>query len=623
MCGIHLILDKHQNLPSYEPVALEHMLDASSHRGPDHRSMLSLEHGSGRLHLASNRLKIIDPHQRANQPMQMYEGRYNLCFNGTIYNYFELRNQLLGEGVQFHTQSDTEVLLHMLVRQGKDALSKLNGMFTLAFYDAQEEKLLIARDRFGMKPLYYFQDENFLVFSSEARSLINSGMVRKQLRKEAIAEYLYFRYVRPPATFFEDIYQFPAGCFSEISNGGDVQPQSFVPEAEAREIPEAEVLQDVEERLTDAVLRHLVADVNCGLFLSGGVDSTLLLALIKVQGAHPVPTFSVVNSKEDASYGTQDYQYAARAAAMYGRKHYELTLSADMLPGHADRFINAIDQPVGDSAAFLTYLLSAEVKKVAGVALSGAGADELFGGYHRHRAFQQYLRHYRWLMKSEGMIRNVSKLLPVGFAHPLRKQFRLLSKLGNSLHKDPAHTFQHFISRQAFAAPGDVWPAAAGGEGADFETYWLDYALKHDLGHYLPQDVLMLSDNMSMARSLEMRMPYLDLALAGYAQQLPATLKLRHGRKWILKRLLEQKGGKIFCRRSKEGFGLPLGGWLRAEAGASLRSELQNREHLLFQYVDYKPVQRMLRAHMAKRQDHGIDLWNLWQLAAWMRLHFM
>ena len=623
MCGIHLILDRHKKLSPQQPQALQRMLDAALHRGPDHCDILSLDYRGGRLHLGSNRLRIIDPHQRANQPMQSADGRYSLCFNGTIYNYFELRNWLLGEGVQFSTQSDTEVLLHMLIRQGKDALTELNGMFALIFYDAQEEKLLIARDRFGMKPLYYFRDNNYLVLASETRSLISSGLVSKKLREEAIAEYLYFRYVQPPATFYEGVYQFPAGSYAEVGSEGEVQVCAFVPENDAREIPEDEVLRDVEERLTDAVLRHLVADVNSGLFLSGGVDSTLLLACIKEQGAHPVPTFSVANSREDASYGTQDYRYAAMAAEMYGRQHYELVLSADMLPAHAKSFITAIDQPVGDSAAFLTYLLSAEVKKVAGVALSGAGADELFGGYHRHRAFQQYLRHYRWLMKSEGLFRNVSKLLPFGFAHPLRKQFRLLSKLGNSLHRDPALTFQNFIGREAFAAPTDAPAAEQFADQAGFETYWLKYALTHDLNRYLPQDVLMLSDNMSMACSLEMRMPYLDLTLSDYVKQLPAPLKLRHGRKWILRRLLEEKGGKVFCQRSKEGFGLPLGNWLRAGVSASLRSELKDKQHLLYQFVPYEQVQQMLGMHMAKRQDHGIDLWNLWQLAAWMRIHFM
>ena len=623
MCGIHLILDKHHQFNSQQPQALQRMLDASEHRGPDHRDTLSLDHREGTLHLGSNRLKIIDPHHRANQPMQSVDGRYSLCFNGTIYNYFELRNQLLGQGVQFNTQSDTEVLMHMLMQRGKQALPLFNGMFTLFFYDTREEKLLIARDRFGMKPLFYTEEEGLLLFSSETRALIQSGLVNKKLRKEAIHEYLAFRYVLPPATFFEGIYQFPAGHYLEIGNDKPAKPQAFSPLIEREAVPESQALRNVEELLTDAVLRHLVADVNSGLLLSGGVDSTLLLALIKEQGAHPVPTFSVINSKKDASYGTQDYQYAAQAASMYGRKHYELALSAEMLPRHAEAFINAIDQPIGDSAAFLTYLLSVEIKKVAGVAFSGAGADELFGGYYRHQAFQQYLRHYRWLMKSSGLLHKTAKLLPVGFAHPLRKQFRLFSKLAGSLDKNPATTFEKFVSREACVDTSTFQTNGQVTEQNAFEEHWLNHALNHDLHRYLPQDVLMLSDNMSMHRNLEMRMPYLDLALATYTQQLPAELRLRHGRKWLLKRLLEKRGGKAFCQRSKEGFGLPLGSWLRSETAALLRKELENEQHLLYQHLSYEHIMRLLGEHMAKHEDHGTDLWNVWQLAAWLRLHFM
>ncbi len=622
MCGIQLIFDKKRQLPPQQAIAMQKMLEAGSHRGPDAEDAASFSFGGGRIHLGSNRLKIIDPHPRANQPMLSADGRYSLCFNGTIYNYFELRNQLLGQGIQFTTQSDTEVLLHMLIRHGHEALDKLNGMFALAFYDVQAEKLLIARDRFGIKPLYYFQNEDYLLFSSQIKSLTNCGLLAKKLRPAAIHEYLAFRYAHPPRTFFENIFQFPAGHYLEIGAAGHGEPRPFVGRNEQQEIPEAEVLREVEERLTDAVLRHLVADVNSGLFLSGGVDSTLLLALIHEQGAHPIPTFSVINSKEDAAYGTHDYQYAASAAAMYGRKHYELALSADMLPKHAPSFISSVDQPVGDSAAFLTYMLSAEVKKVAGIALSGAGADELFGGYHRHQAFQMYLRYYRAFIKSAALIRKTSQILPTGFRHPLQEQFRLLAKLGKSLHNNPAQTFRNFIGREIFSSSLQLTDEGASSDQNNFESYWLEYAFAHDLHNYLPQDILLLSDNMSMARSLEMRLPYLDQALASYALKLPASLKLRHGRKWILKRLLEKRGGKAFSRRAKAGFGLPLGHWLRTEACQSVRSRLETRDSLLYEHIAYEQVAQMLKAHQARRADHGIDLWNLWQLSAWLEVNF-
>jgi asparagine synthase (glutamine-hydrolysing) len=624
MCGIHLVLDSKSSFEKDSPEILQHMLRASKQRGPDSQTVVSSRWDEGQLHLAANRLKIIDPHQRADQPMRSADGRYILCFNGMLYNYSELRNELLGEGVQFSTQSDTEVLLHMLIQRGSEALNRLNGMFALFFYDTRAEKLLIARDRFGMKPLYYFRDDTLMVSASETRAILQSGLVQKKLRTAAIAEYLTYRYVLPPFTFFENILQFPAGHFAEVNPGAGWTIKPFTRQIQTEALPEERVVEDVEELLTDAVLRHLQADVSSGLFLSGGVDSTLLLALIQEQGAHPVPTFSVANSQQDAAYGTQDFKYAAKAAAMYGMKHYELPLSAAMLPEYAPDFVGSLDQPVGDSAAFLTYLLSAEVKKVAGIALSGAGADELFGGYHRHQAYHWYLKNYSLFLKTGGLFKNMTRLLPVGFSHPLRKEFRLLRKLGQSLHQNPATTFQHFITTDTLADARHFEKAISvpTAEPEEFEEYWLRYALEHDLGHYLAQDVLILSDTMSMAQSLEMRMPYLDLDLADYVQRLPAAMRLKYGRKWILRRLLDKRGGKLFTQRSKEGFGLPLGSWWRTEEMHEMRSTLQDRNNILYQHIPFQKVQKMLQWHQQKRYDYGLDLWNLWQLAAWLKLHF-
>lgn len=627
MCGIHLILDKHQKLAGEIENIMSAMLQASRHRGPDTHGQHFFRGNQHALCLGANRLRIIDPDTRADQPMQSEDGRYLLVFNGAIYNYFELRNELLGRGVRFATQSDTEVLLYWLLTEGKAALERLNGMFAFILYDKAEDKLLAARDRFGMKPLYLYEDEHYLLMSSETAPLLATGLIRKEPDRHALQDYLGLRYVREPRTLFEGIRQLEAGHYLETDGLGRQEKASFVREEEAgiEVLSDEAIIAQADERLTDAVLRHLQADVRPGLLLSGGVDSTLLLAIIQEQGAHPVPTFSVTNAEGESSYGTRDYQYAAKAAQQFGNYHYELPLQAGLLSEHWEGFMAATDQPVGDGAAFLTYLLSAEVKKVAGIALSGAGADELFAGYHRHQAFHQYLRHYSGLMKIAALLRKGSGLLPTGFAHPLRKQFRLLKKLGKNLHVSPAQTFGNFISQPLPGGTADriVLEQNPGDPAHEyFVEQWLQSALRHDRDHYLREDVLHLSDRMSMARHLEMRLPYLDLGLACWVNSLTASTRMRHGRKWILRRLLTQKGGKAYANRPKEGFGMPLGQWLRQEESRALREQLLNREQYLYEWVSPGQVRQLLQAHLDRKGDHSQELWALMMLSAWLEQHF-
>ncbi len=626
MCGIHLIFDKKMQLTPEHPRAFSQMLEASAYRGPDARGTQSFALGEGALHLGSTRLKIIDLNERANQPMTSADGRYHLCFNGTIYNYFDLRNELLNKGVQFTTQSDTEVLLHLLIKQEVAALSRLNGMFSLIFYDQQAQKILIARDRFGMKPLFYVENDQFLIVSSEAKGIISSGLVEKKLHTQAVQDYLCYGYALPPHTFFKNIYQFPAGHYWETIDEGKAKPVSFVNPLTINEEPaEDEVLKATEELLKDAVLNHLVGNTPCGLLLSGGVDSTLLLSLVKELGVHPLPTFSIINSEKEEAFGTNDFRYARKAAEMYGSYHHELTLESQMLNQHQDEFMARMDQPITDSASFMTYMLSAEVKKIAGIALSGAGADELFAGYNRHQAYFQYLTHYDKVIKFSGFLKKSSQWLPTGFSHPLRKRFRLLKKLGQSLDQDPGHTFINFISRSTFLpdCKQRLTLAVEPNTQVGFAENWFHAALEHDLQYYLPADVLALSDNMSMARSLEMRMPYLDLPLADYMRSLPASFRIKHGRKWILNRLLEARGGQIFTRRPKEGFGLPFGQWLRSPETLNIRQALQQKEQFIYGYVSYDQVQVLLQGHLHKKADHGRELWGIWVLSSWLNLHFL
>ena len=632
MCGIHCIFDKQQQRSPTAP--LERMMQESAYRGLDATGTRRIDQPDHTVWLGSQRLSISDPHERANQPFTSPDGRYTLLYNGEIYNYYELRNQLLQEGVSFITQSDTEVLLHWLIRRGTPGLNDLNGMFALICYDQQEATLWAARDRHGMKPLYYAETEHYLILSSEAKSIIASELIEKSLHQPAINPYLCFRYSPKGQTFFQAVAQVPEGQVLMATDHQESIVQSYLPPYRVNKEgqwqsgqSEEQVVQAVEELLTEAALRHLAADVPTGLFLSGGVDSTLLLALLRQEGVPLPPTFAVAHEASDRSFGTRDAHFARQAAEQYGTYHEEVTVTAALLEETFDAFIRHTDQPVGDSGAFMTYLLSQTAGQRVKVVLSGAGADELFGGYHRHWAYYQYLQRYPLLVRILPLARAVAPWLPTGSAHPFRQSFRLLKKLASDMTDDPTETFAHFISFAALCPPEQSYDSLHRSErhhhrAEDFVEEYLSYALQHDQQHYLISDVLALSDTMSMAHGLEMRMPYLDKALVQFVNSSPAGLRLRHGRKWLLRRLLDSKDGKRYTQRRKEGFGLPFGSWLRDPNLPLVRRYLEDTDRMIYHYLPYERIMYLLRQHRRGRHDYGPELWSVLTLAAWLEKHF-
>ena len=630
MCGIHFILDKQQQL-SAASSAIHEMMGESTYRGPDAADTLFINHARHHAWLGSNRLKITDPHDRANQPFSSADGRYHLLYNGEIYNHYELRNQLLSEGQTFTSQSDTEVLLHWLIQKGTAGIAALNGMFAFVLYDQYTGTVWAARDRCGMKPLYSLEDERYLLLSSEAKSIIASGLVEKTFRTESVAHYCWFKYADKPHTFFQTVQTFPEGHWWEVT-GDDTRVRSFISTpADGTVFPpttppsEETLLSELEELLRDAVLRHVASDVPTGLFLSGGVDSTLLLALLQKEGV-PVMTFSLGHGEQSGSFGTEDYRYARLAAEQYGTYHQEFTISAEQWEEAFEEFIHHLDQPVGDSAAFMTFMLAREAKRSVKVVLSGAGADELFGGYHRHWAFYQYLRHYRGVIRSLPWWQGVAQALPAGMPHPWRKQFRLLRKLGQDLTPHPSETFTNFLTFRVFdeifeAAPS-IPLASPEAYQAEFVENHLRDALDHDRAYYLVSDVLQISDNMSMAQGIEMRLPYLDAALTDWVDQRSATFRLLHGRKWLLNKVLEQYGGRKFTRRRKEGLGLPFGHWLRTRPLAPVEQYLRDPHQPVFRYLNFERIQDWLQRHQRGQADYSSELWSVLTLLAWISYHF-
>lgn len=625
MCGIHVIIDKTKQLSPKTSLSddspISRMVQNNVHRGPDHQDVFCFNGAHWRVFLGSNRLKIIGKEDKANQPFFAEDSRYATVYNGAIYNFYDLRNELLSSGEHFSTHSDTEVLSKLLVRDYKHAVSRLNGMFAFAFYDTELEQLLLARDPFGMKPLFHYEDEHFHIISSDINGIMASGLVKSKLQNQEVQHYLSFKYASSPGTFYEGIFEFEAGTHMIISPSISAESGKFsnsnISQTNADLNDQNRLLDQAETILSDALLRHLIADVPCGLFLSGGVDSTLLLALIHKLSAHPVETFTIVPESDEKNFGTTDAKYARLAAKQYGNYHYEVPVGPDILDNIPD-FVRFLDQPIADSASLLTFILSKEARKKVGVVLSGAGADELFGGYNRHFAFYQYLKNYSLFSRFKPFIHSFTHLLPTGFHHPFRSYFRLLKKFGQDLGETPEETFLNFTRVSSLFSTSFSHSFSVSHPLENFVEDNLSSALNFDLTHYLKSDVLALNDRMSMAHSLEMRMPYLDMEVVQLAEQLPATYKVSQGQKWILKALLSRLGGKIYTQR-KEGFGFPFGIWLRnSSTYQKIRPYFDDEKLPIYQYVSYQQVQMLLEQHRNRREDYGLILWSLLTLSAWL-----
>ena len=604
MCGIHLIVDKHNRL---DKVPMERMLAAGRHRGPDASAWVTRQAAGRTVWLGANRLRITDLRDAANQPMQTPDGRFALAFNGAVYNHEELRRRWLPH-LSFATASDTETVLHLLARHGFAALDWLDGMFALAFCDTSTGTALLARDRWGMKPLHWLENESFLVASSEIGGILASGLVEKRFDETQVAHYLAFRYAKRPGTFLRDIAELEPGVAAASEPQQRLREESrlFLPKrtSENAAFDTGEAVNRFGQILLKTVRRHCQADVPAGLLLSGGVDSTLLLALAHEAGIRSLPTFTVAYAGRDEAHATQDHRFARQAARRYGAEAHEVTIFEKLLETFPD-WVRTLDQPVADGAAWLTSLLATEAKKQVTVLLSGAGADELFAGYNRHRAFYQYLKYHPLLRRTAPLLAAVSG----GLGRHWRTGF-------SRLRPSAAETFVRFTAATDY--PIDALPNLDVPGEPGFVERHLSAALRFDQTNYLPADVLAVTDRMTMRHGVEARLPYLSHEVTAFSCSFPADTLLKHGQKWLLKEMLLQRGGQPYVRRRKEGFGMPLGRWLRGPHGGAVTRFLENRRAPMFEWVDYTRAQHLLKTHQNATADHTNEIWALAVLAAWM-----
>jgi asparagine synthase (glutamine-hydrolysing) len=580
------------------------------HRGPDSFG----EYVDGPVALAARRLSIIDL-ETGDQPIANEDGTLHVVQNGEIYNYRELRRELERAGHGFRTQGDTEVLLHLYEEHGDAFAERLRGMFAVAIWDARRRRLVLARDRFGIKPLFYREDGQELAFASELRAL-----PRGEIDLDAVEAFLAFNSIPAPLTILRHVRKLPAGHLL-VWEDGRVLLRRFarpapVPVGELREDEEAELVEELRSRLRDSVRAHLVSDVPVGVLLSGGVDSSLLAALAAEETSEPLRTFSI--GFEERSY--DELADARRVAERYATQHRELVLRPDaalLLPALADAF----DEPFADSSALPTYLVSELAASDVKVALSGEGGDELFGGYYTYAADLIAAR----VGSLARLARPLVELLPTS-TRKASLDYRA-KRFVRAAHLPPLerhHGWKEIFSADARAEltghrsafdPVELLRARyEETEGADGLARLQDV----DLGVYLVDDLLVKTDRASMAHSLEARVPYLDTVVTNFALALPTRHKVRRlAKKVLLRKAAEPLLPREIVHGKKRGFSIPAAAWLRGELEPFARDTLS--EEALRRQGFFRPevVERLLDDHVAGREDRSRQLWGLLAFTLW------
>jgi asparagine synthase (glutamine-hydrolysing) len=597
-----------------DPERLRAMSATLVHRGPDSDGSLV----DGPVGLASRRLSIIDL-STGDQPIANEDGTVHVVQNGEIYNYRELRTGLEQAGHRFATRSDTEVLVHLYEEHGDRFAERLRGMFAVALWDARRRRLVLARDAFGIKPLYYREDGGDLLFASELRAL-----PRGEVDPAAVEAFLAFNSVPGPLSIFAGTRKLPPGHVL-VWEKGRIELSRFARPSPAaaedvRHEGEDELAEELRARLRDSVRAHLIADVPVGVLLSGGVDSGLLAALAAQESGDAVHTFSI--GFEEGSFDELD---DARAVAeRYGTDHQELVLRPDaalLLPALADAF----DEPFADSSALPTYLVSELAASHVKVALSGEGGDELFGGYYTYAADLLALRVGRLAPLARPLVERLpSSSRKASFDYKAKRFVRGASLPPLERHHAWKEIFSPELRAELTGRPlgGDpvdlLRDRFAETEGAELLARLQDV----DLGTYLVDDLLVKTDRASMAHSLEARVPYLDPLVAGLAGALPTRLKVSGLRK---KRLLRKAAEPLLPRRivhgRKRGFSIPAAAWLRGELAPFARDVLSPDTLRRQGYFRPEPVTRLLDRHVAGEEDLSRQLWGLLAFTLWHERH--
>jgi asparagine synthase (glutamine-hydrolysing) len=625
VCGIYGIVNFKGSTPAR--LLLTNMGRVIVHRGPDDCGHFI---GSNAA-LGMRRLSIIDL-EGGHQPIANEDETVWVVCNGEIYNFQELRDSLEKKGHQFRCQSDTEVLVHLYEQEGLDFVKRLRGMFAIALWDAKRSRLVLARDRIGKKPLYLHRDSTRILFASEIKSILQDEAVPRRVDLAALQEYLALGYVPAPRTLFEGIAKLLPGHILVVENGAAEERQYWnVQFDHVQELPETEWVERVREKFLESVRIRLVSDVPLGAFLSGGIDSSAIVSAMARYSDRPVKTYSIGFEGEDKYYN--ELPYAQMVARAFGTDHHEIIVRPnvfDLLP----KLIWHLDEPIADSAFITTYLVSRLARESVTVILSGVGGDELFGGYRRYLA-DGLLRYYRLLPKAlrSSWLPRFLESLPQDRHKGWKNGIRYATAFAKAAELDPVSRYLSYVTVFSPEVRSQLLrPASSNGESNDgsaseaLRSYFrqcqgadnLHQIIYTDLKSSLPDDLLALTDKMSMAASLECRAPFVDQELVELTSRMPSHLKVRGlSMKYLLKKVLKPFLHPEILGRKKRGFGAPVGAWLRKDLDGLVRETLSESQIQKRGFFEWAVVRDVISRHRDQRADHTEHLFALVNFELW------
>ena len=622
MCGIAGIWNK-AHPPSQELV--DQVVDLLEHRGPDDRGTFI----DGPLGFGMRRLSIIDL-ASGKQPISNEDDSLVIVFNGEIYNYQSLRDELLAAGHQFKTQSDTETILHCYEQYGDACVDKLQGMFAFAIWDKNKERLFIARDRWGIKPLFYYWDNSKLVFSSELKSIRACSDLSMSL--SSLSQYFSFLYFPFEHTPYTEVNKLPPG-HTLVLERGDISISSYYQLPAVNSNPKLSSLEDwleaFIEKANQVLKLHLLSEVPLGAFLSGGVDSSLIVALVSKLVDSPVNTFSI--GYEHGGQHFDERGYARQVAELYSCNHRELLVTPAQIQDRLPEILGRLDEPIGDASVIPNYLLSEFTQQYVTVALSGLGGDEICAGYERHLGALLAERYppLRWALAnplSKALIERIPdsskgahlperlKRFAKNASLPLaQRYFSFISKFSEAekmklFSKDALEHLDSSLSSQSFDS---LWQSFSNSSA-------LSKVLQADLNTYMIDDLLCVSDRTSMAHSIEMRVPFVDHTMVEFFHQVPDNLKLAGmEKKYLLKKAAERYLPKEIIYRRKAGFSVPLTVWFRNELKSYVGDTLLSKEFLSSGLFERKYIETLLNEHNSQIRNHDERIFSLLSFAVW------
>jgi asparagine synthase (glutamine-hydrolysing) len=619
MCGIAGQFNFQRREP-VERATIVRMARSIAHRGPDDEGFFI----AGPVGLGFRRLSIIDL-TSGHQPMSDAEETVWVIFNGEIYNYRELRRELQGKGHQFKTNSDTEVIVHGYKEWGTQVFDRLNGMFGLAIWDVPTQRLVVARDAMGIKLVYYKIDDGTLTFGSEIRSILAAEDSTPAVDPVALKLFLQFRYTPSPLTILQGIRKLAPGTMLVVEKGQCREERwyNFTPTPFSRPKKEKDAAQELLELYKGAVGRHLLSDVPVGILLSGGLDSGLLLSLMNDHG-DSWPAYTIGYGK---SFADDELSDAAETASLFGARHVTVKLDQSEFERSLPGIVDCLEEPIAASSIVPMYFVSQRARQDVKVALIGQGPDELFGGYKRHLGV-----HYgEWWRSLPRGLRSM-----IGFAVNGLPRNEMLKRGVHSLGvEDRLKRYQDVFSLVSAETidelfRDDVLPEK---QGHELVEYWRGLTPQmgqtDELGAFqlleirssLPDELLMYADKLSMAHSLEVRVPYLDRTVVEYVQRLSANFKVRNGtRKWLHRQVCRNYLPPHILKRKKRGFAVNVvDEWFNSSVQSQLPEMLLDRNSLMFELLKPESVRKLLEAHRSRRQDNHKLLFSLVMLEQWLR----